>query len=61
MSDLKMYYEKITMDLEEMLYCCITIKWNDTKSYLDISSSRYLRLALHKFGHKTSIKPQHQP
>ena len=36
MSALKIYYEKITIDWEGELYCGITIKWNDEKSYVDI-------------------------
>ena len=37
MSALKMYYKKITTDREGNLYCGITMKWDYTKIYGDIS------------------------
>ena len=60
MSARNMYYENITTDWEGKLYCGITMKWNDTKRYADISTPIYSKESLHQFCHKTPIKPQHQ-
>ena len=57
----EMYYENITTEWEGKLYCGITMKWNYTKRYVDISMTRYVKESLHQFGHNTTIKPQHQP
>ena len=43
MSALKIYYEKIKADWEGKLYCGITMKWNDTKKYVDISRPGYVK------------------
>ena len=56
-----MYYEKIITDWEGKLYCGITIKWNHTKIYVDISMPGLLKEYLCQFCHETPIKPQHQP
>ena len=61
MSSLNMYYENITTDWEGKLYCGITMKWNYTQRYVDISMPGYVKEALQKFGHKTPKKTQHQP
>ena len=58
---MKIYYENITTDWEGKLYCGITMKWNYTKRYIDISILVYVKEYLHQFGHKTPIKPQQQP
>ena len=43
MSALEMYYKKITTYLEGKLYCGITMKWDYTKLYVDISMPRYVK------------------
>ena len=43
MSALKMYYEKITTYWEGKLYCRITMKWDYTKIYVDISIQGYVK------------------
>ena len=41
-SALKMYYKNITTDWRGKLYCGITMKWDYTNRYVDISMPRYL-------------------
>ena len=61
MSALKMYYENITTYQQGELYCGITMKWDYTKSYVDISIPGYVKEYFHQSGHKTPKNPQHQP
>ena len=60
-SALKMNYENITTDWEGKLYRGITMKWDHTKIYVDISMPVYVKEALHQFGHKIPKNPQCQP
>ena len=61
MSALKMYYGKITTDWEGKLYCGITMKWDYTNIYVDISMPGYVKEPLHQFDHKQQKNTQHQP
>ena len=58
---LKIYDENITTDWEGKICCGITMKYNYTKRYVDISMTGYVKKVLHQFDHKTPNKPQHQP
>ena len=53
MRALKIYYENIPLNWERKLYCGITMKLNDTKSYVEISMTVYVKEDVHQFGHKT--------
>ena len=39
------------------LYCGMTLEWNYTKKYVDISMPGYVTKAIHKFHHTTPSKP----
>ena len=52
---------KITTDWERKLYCGITMKWDYTKRYVDISMLGYVKEPLHQLNNETPKNPQHQP
>jgi hypothetical protein len=43
------------------LYCGITLKWNNTKQYVDLSMAAYVTKQLTRYGHILPLKPQHCP
>ena len=61
MNTLKIYYENITTDWEGKLYFGITMTWDHTKRYLDISIPGYVKQYLHQLNHKIPKNPHYQP
>ena len=52
---------KITVDLTGNSYLGLTIDWNYTQGYVDISMPDYVRKALHEFHHLAPRRPTHSP
>ncbi len=52
---------EIVEDWECNLYCGITLKWNYTKQYVDLSMAAYVTKQLTRYGHILPLKPQHCP
>jgi hypothetical protein len=52
---------EIVEDWECNLYCGITLKWNYTKRYVNLSMAAYITKQLTQYGHITPLKPQHCP
>ncbi len=52
---------EIVENWEGDLYCGITLKWNYTKLYNDLSMAAYVTKQLTRYGHIPPLKPQHCP
>jgi hypothetical protein len=53
---------EIVEDWEGNLYYCgITLKWNYTKQYVNLSMAAYVTKQLTQYGHIPFLKPQHCP
>ena len=52
---------KITVNLTGNSYLGLTIDWNYTQGYVDISMPDYVRKALHDFHHPAPRRPTHSP
>ncbi len=52
---------EIVEDWEGNLYCGITLKWNYTKQYVDLSMAAYVTKQLTRYGYIPPLKPQHCP
>jgi hypothetical protein len=57
---LELFYT-ISVDMEGRNYCGLTIDWNYSKGYVDISMSGYILKVLHKLQHPTPSRPQYSP
>ena len=56
-----MYHEKITTYWEGKLYFSVTMKWDYTKIYVDISMPGYVKEYLNQFNHRQPKNTQHKP
>ena len=54
------HYE-VEEDWEGALYCGITLTWNYTERYVDISMPGYVDRLLARFNHTPPTRPQHSP
>ena len=52
---------KCSIDWKGTQYCCLTLVWNYTERYVDISMPGYMTKALNKFDHKPPKRPEHAP
>ena len=50
-----------TIDPSGTNFCGLTLQWNYTKGYMDISMPNYVQKALTKLNHIPSSTPQHAP
>jgi hypothetical protein len=57
---IKTHY-KVSEDWEGKLYCGITLDWNYSEKYVDISMPGYIKRALQRFKHTAPKKRQDQP
>ena len=57
---LELFYT-ISVDMEGRNYCGLTIDWNYSKGYVDISMPGYILKVLHKLQHPTPSRPQYSP
>ena len=51
----------ITEDTEGKQYCGLTIDWNYTEGYVDISMPGYIDKTLRQYAYTPSTRPQHAP
>ena len=58
---LRKHYEAVTEDWEGKLYCGITLEWNYTERWLDISMPGYVEKLRKRYHHEVPSKPQHSP
>jgi hypothetical protein len=49
----------IIKDHASDLYCCINLKWNYAKGYVDLSMPKYVMKQLTRYSHPVPLKPQH--
>ena len=54
-------YFKCSIDWKGHNYLGLTLDWNYTKKYVDISMHGYIPTTLHKFQHKPPERPQDAP
>ena len=59
-STLSKYY-KISTDYSGTNYCGLTMEWNYSAGYVDVSMPGYVQKVLTKFQHKIPPTPQHLP
>ena len=51
----------ITTDIAGALYYGLTLTWNYTKRFVDVSMPGYIQKVLHRFNHPVPHRPQHAP
>ena len=54
-------FTAVSTDWEGTLYCKITLEWNYSERWLDISMPGYIKKVLQKYLHESPAKPQHSP
>ena len=54
-------FTAVSTEWEGKLYCGITLEWNYSKRWLDISMPGYIKKVLQKYLHESPEKPQHSP
>lgn len=57
---IKDHYQ-LTIDWASTRYCGLTLDWNYTKGYVDVSMPGYVSKALERFLHPAPAHPQHAP
>ena len=55
------HYDKISVDWEGKLYCGITLEWNYSERFLDISMPGYIDKLRARYRHEMPSQPQHSP
>ena len=58
---LRKHYELVSEDWEGNLYCGITLEWNYTERWLDISMPGYIEKLRARYSHEMPRRPQHSP
>ena len=58
---LEVHYDKILVDWEGKLHCGITLEWNYSERFLDISMPGYIDKLLARYQHEMPSQPQHSP
>jgi hypothetical protein len=51
----------VSKDWTDSLYFGITLKWDDTNKYVDLSMSRNIKDALHKYKYPMPKRPKYAP
>ena len=60
LSTLQSHYG-VTVDKEGKNFCGLTLDWNYSKGYVDISMPGYINKVLHKYQHPTPTRPEYAP